>query len=88
VSQNNVLCIRPDGQPADCQIGFDHDFGPKNSLIGGTGQNERNVIGPTRLNSVELSKVSFMARSRAVPTGQGALEPPVVTGGDLGGDRW
>ena len=27
----------------------DHDFGPKNGLVGGLGPNERNVIGPTHL---------------------------------------
>jgi len=55
VSQNNVLCIRPNGLGAACQIGLDHDFGPKGSLIGGTGPNQRNVIGPTTLNGIEFS---------------------------------
>jgi hypothetical protein len=35
-----------------------------------------------------FSEKSYMAMSRAVPTGQGALEPPAVTFGDLPGDRW
>ena len=55
VVQNNVLCIRPNVQGAICQIGVDHDFGPKGSLIGGTGANERNVVGPTTINGMEFS---------------------------------
>ncbi len=55
IVQNNVLCIRPNELGATCQIGIDHDFGPKGSLIGGAGANERNVIGPTTLNGIELS---------------------------------
>ena len=55
VLQNNVLCIRPNGSPATCATAIDLDFGPKSTLIGGTGANERNVLGPTRLNGIELS---------------------------------
>ncbi len=53
--QNNVLCIRPNGLTADCQTALDYDFGPKASVVGGLGTNERNVIGPTRLNGIEFS---------------------------------
>jgi len=53
--QNNVLCMSPSGARATCSTGIDHDFGPKNGLIGGSGTNERNVTGPTLLNGVELS---------------------------------
>ncbi len=67
VIQNNVLCIRPNGLGALCQIGADHDFGPKNTLIGGAGPNERNVIGPTTLNGIEFSHGWNPA------TGQGTL---------------
>jgi PKD repeat protein len=55
ISQNNLLCVRPNGQGAICQIGVDHDFGPKGSLVGGTGPNERNIIGPTTINGMEFS---------------------------------
>ena len=55
ITQNNVLCIRPNGLGAVCHTGIDHDFGPKNGLIGGLGPNERNVIGPTCCNAIELS---------------------------------
>jgi len=55
ISQNNMLCLRPNGLGALCQIGLDHDFGPKGSLTGGTGPNERNVIGPTTINGMEFS---------------------------------
>ena len=33
----------------------DHNFGPKNGLIGGNGPNERNVVGHTLLQAVEYS---------------------------------
>jgi hypothetical protein len=36
-------------------VGVDHNFGPKASLIGGDDPDERNVIGPTRLQSIEFS---------------------------------
>lgn len=56
VLQGNLLCIRPNGvSVAQCDCGIDHNFGPKDSLIGGTGPNEANVIGPTRLQGIELS---------------------------------
>jgi CSLREA domain-containing protein len=55
VIQNNVLCIRPDGQTASCATGIDHDFGPKDGLIGGTGADAGNVFGPTGLNGIEFS---------------------------------
>jgi len=55
VVQNNVLCIRPDGSGAICQVGADFDFGPKNTLFGGSGPTEGNVVGPTCCNAVELS---------------------------------
>ena len=54
--QNNLLCIRPDGSsPATCDIGIDHDFGPKNDHVGGSGLNERNIIGPTYNQGIEYS---------------------------------
>ncbi len=55
VIQNNVLCILPNGSAATCSTGMDHDFGPKNDLIGGNGPNELNVVGPTSLQAVEFS---------------------------------
>lgn len=55
VIQNNVLCMTPSGARSTCSTGIDHDFGPKNGLIGGMGTNERNYIGPTLLNGVEYS---------------------------------
>jgi CSLREA domain-containing protein len=55
IFQNNVLCIRPDGGTAPCSTGIDFDFGPKSNVIGGTGPNEHNVVGPTFLNGIELS---------------------------------
>ncbi len=55
VVQNNLFCIRPNGLTANCSAGIDHNFGPKNGLIGGTGPNERNIIGPTTLQGIEYS---------------------------------
>jgi CSLREA domain-containing protein len=56
VIQDNQLCIGPSGfTAATCNTGIDHDFGPKNGLIGGTGVNERNIIGPTQLQGIEYS---------------------------------
>lgn len=56
IVQGNMFCITPSGlQPALCYTGVDHNFGPKNGLIGGTGLNERNVIGATALQGVEYS---------------------------------
>jgi hypothetical protein len=36
-------------------VGLDHDFGPRDDLIGGDAPGERNIIGPTRWEGVELS---------------------------------
>ena len=36
-------------------MGVDHDFGPKDGLIGGDGAGERNVIGRTRYEGIEFS---------------------------------
>ena len=55
VIQNNVLCMTPSGAAATCSTGIDHDFGPKGTQIGGFGTNERNVIGRTLLNGIEIS---------------------------------
>jgi CSLREA domain-containing protein len=55
ISQDNVLCINPYGGQATCTLGEDHNFGPKYGLIGGTGPNERNVVGPTLFQAVEYS---------------------------------
>ena len=55
VIQNNVVCMTPTGAPATCSTGIDHDFGPKGTQIGGFDTNERNVIGPTLLNGIEIS---------------------------------
>ncbi len=55
IVQGNLFCIRPSGfTEATCSSGIDHNFGPKNGLIGGVG-NERNVFGPTYLQGIELS---------------------------------
>ena len=35
--------------------GIDHNFGPKNNTIGGSGTNERNVIGPNGNQGIEYS---------------------------------
>ena len=55
VIRNNVFCMTPTGATATCSTGIDHDFGPKNGIIGGFGTNERNVFGPTYLNGIEIS---------------------------------
>ncbi len=56
VLQNNVICLTPTGMAgATCSTGIDHDFGAKNNLIGGTGLGERNVIGPSFLQGIEIS---------------------------------
>ena len=56
VIQDNVFCIGPSGfTTAACGTGVDHDFGPKNELLGGFGPNERNVFGPTHLQGIEYS---------------------------------
>ena len=46
-SRTTCCASRPTGARAPCATGIDHNFGPKNDLIGGDGQYERNVIGPT-----------------------------------------
>ncbi len=55
VTQNNVFSIRPDGGTASSLTAIDHNFGPKNGLIGGTGPNELNVFGTTQYQAVEYS---------------------------------
>ncbi len=56
VLQNNLLCTTPSGtSTAQCNTGIDHNFGPKFGLVGGTGPNERNIIGRTSLNGIEYS---------------------------------
>lgn len=55
VIQNNVLCIRPDGLGAICQTGIDYDFGPRDSLVGGTAPGAANVVGPNCCNAIEFS---------------------------------
>jgi CSLREA domain-containing protein len=55
VIQDNLLCMHPSGAAASCATGIDHNFGPKRGLIGGDATNERNVIGPTILQGIELS---------------------------------
>jgi CSLREA domain-containing protein len=56
IIQNNLLCMRPSGTTtANCSTGIDHNFGPKDGLIGGFGPGEANVIGPTSLQGIELS---------------------------------
>jgi CSLREA domain-containing protein len=65
VVQNNLLCVRPGGGTATCSNGVDHNFGPKNGLIGGDGEHEYNVIGPTTLQGIEYSH----GWDRALPWG-------------------
>ena len=58
VIQNNLLCATPTGTnstTAACSTGIDHDHGTQGELIGGTGTNERNIIGRTLLNGIEYS---------------------------------
>ncbi len=55
VVRNNQFCIAPNGLPATCNSGIDHNFGPKNELLGGLGTNERNIFGPSRLQGIEFS---------------------------------
>jgi CSLREA domain-containing protein len=56
LEQNNQMCIGPSGFiAAQCQTGIDHNFGPKNNIAGGSGPNERNVIGPTGNQGMEYS---------------------------------
>ena len=53
--QNNVACMTPSGGTSPCATGIDFDFGPQSNLVGGSGTNQLNVIGPTFLNGIELS---------------------------------
>ncbi len=53
--QGNLMCIRPAGGTAFCYSGVDHNFGPKDNVIGGDEPGERNVIGPTMLQGIEIS---------------------------------
>jgi CSLREA domain-containing protein len=55
IIRGNLLCIRPNGSPAVCQTAIDLDYGVKDTLIGGDGDGERNVVGPTDNQAVELS---------------------------------
>jgi CSLREA domain-containing protein len=56
VVQNNFLCMTPSGMGvASCSTAIDHNFGPKSNLEGGLGPNEKNVMGATILNGVEIS---------------------------------
>jgi len=53
--QGNVLCMTPSGAVASCSTAIDHNFGPSFNLHGGTNLGERNIIGPTSLNGIEVS---------------------------------
>jgi CSLREA domain-containing protein len=54
--QGNVLCMTPSGMAtAYCATGIDHNFGPKDNLEGGPNPGDRNVIGGTTLNGIEIS---------------------------------
>ncbi len=55
IISGNLLCIAPRGGRAPCSVGVDHDFGPRDGLVGGDGPGQRNIIGPTRLEGIELS---------------------------------
>ncbi len=55
IIQNNLLCTAPDWSTGHCLGGVDLDHGPKYTIIGGTGPNEKNVIGRTNLNGIEMS---------------------------------
>jgi PKD repeat protein len=55
VLQNNLLCTAPNGSTSVCNVAIDLDHGPKHTLIGGTGPNERNVTGRTSNNGIEMS---------------------------------
>ncbi len=63
VVRNNLLCIRPDGGTAICNMGVDHNFGPKNGMVGGDDAFEGNVIGPTYNQGIEISHGWDPARS-------------------------
>jgi CSLREA domain-containing protein len=54
--QGNALCMSPSGMAtAYCATGIDHNFGPKDNLEGGPNPGDRNVIGGTSLNGIEVS---------------------------------
>ena len=56
VIRNNFICMTPSGMgTASCSTGIDHDFGPKHNEEGGLNALERNVIGGTTLNGIEIS---------------------------------
>jgi PKD repeat protein len=55
VIQNNLFCTAPNGATAVCNNAVDLDHGPKHTLVGGFGPNERNVVGRTTLNGLEMS---------------------------------
>ncbi len=56
VLQNNLVCLTTSGMGgASCNTAIDHDFGPDNNLVGGAGPGERNIVGPTTLNGIEIS---------------------------------
>jgi CSLREA domain-containing protein len=55
VIRNNLLCIRPDGATAICNMGVDYNFGPKDGIVGGDDPFEANVIGPTYNQGIEIS---------------------------------
>ncbi len=56
VVQGNLFCVTPSGTgTASCSTAIDHNFGPKNNLLGGPNPGERNVIGTTSLNGIEIS---------------------------------
>jgi hypothetical protein len=53
--RGNLLAVQPNGARAPCHTGVDFNFGPKANVVGGDDPRERNVIGPTQLQGVELS---------------------------------
>jgi CSLREA domain-containing protein len=56
VVQNNLFCMGPSGfVPAQCAVGVDYNFGPKDNLVGGTEPGQRNVFGPTGNQGIEYS---------------------------------
>jgi CSLREA domain-containing protein len=54
-SSRTTCCASGQRRGAACQIAIDHDFGPKNGVVGGSGPREFNVSGPTTLNGYEFS---------------------------------
>ncbi len=55
IIQGNLLCMSPSGAIATCDVGIDHDFGPRDDLVGGDAPGEANIIGRTRWEGIELS---------------------------------